>query len=113
FTRLKRWEESGVTGVAIHGSTRNGGYTGARDWAYIAHVKENLSIPVWANGDVKTPADAIRLFETANVDGVMIGRAALHNPFIFRDIVAHASGQPVHDEIDRRIDAMQRHLSEL
>src|SRR5438874_9934919 len=92
---LKRFEEIGVSAIAIHGGTSNEAYTGASDWAYIAHVKENLSIPVWGNGDVKTPADAIRLFETANVDGVMIGRAALHNPFIFRDIVAYASGQPV------------------
>jgi len=110
---LKRFEQIGVSAIAIHGRTRSEAYTGASDWKYIAHVKANLSIPVWGNGDVKTPADAIRMFETTNVDGVMIGRAALHNPFIFRDIVAHASGQPVVDEIDRRIDAMQRYLSKI
>jgi nifR3 family TIM-barrel protein len=110
---LKRFEEIGVAAIAIHGRTRNEAYTGASDWAYIAHVKQNLSIPVWGNGDVKTPADALRMFETTGVDGVMIGRAALHNPFIFRDIVALASGQPVVDELDRRIDAMQRYLSKI
>jgi tRNA-dihydrouridine synthase B len=110
---LKRFEEIGVAAIAIHGRTRSEAYTGASDWAYIAHVKENLSIPVWGNGDVKTPADALRMFETTGVDGVMIGRAALHNPFIFRDIVALAAGQPVVDEIDRRIDAMQRYLSKI
>jgi tRNA-dihydrouridine synthase B len=110
---LKRFEECGVSAIAIHGRTRNEAYTGASDWAYIAHVKANLTIPVWGNGDVKTPADALRMFAETKVDGVMIGRAALHNPFIFRDIVAHARGEEVVDEIDRRIDAMQRYLARI
>jgi tRNA-dihydrouridine synthase B len=114
---LKRFEESGVAAIAIHGRTRSEAYTGASDWGYIAHVKANLGIPVWGNGDVKTPADAIRMFEQTKVDGVMIGRAALHNPFIFRDIVAHANGEQVTyetiGELDRRIDAMQRYLAKI
>jgi tRNA-dihydrouridine synthase B len=111
---LKRFEDIGVAAIAIHGRTRNEAYTGASDWQYIAHVKSNLRIPVWGNGDVKTAADAIRMFETTGVDGVMIGRAALHNPFIFRDIHAYVSGeaQP-ENEIERRIDAMQRYLSKI
>ena len=83
---LKRFEEIGVAAIAIHGRTRKESYTGASDCAYIADVKKELSIPVWGNGDVKTPEDAVRMFEQTKVDGVMIGRAALHNPFIFRDI---------------------------
>ncbi|MFZ2492469.1 MAG: tRNA dihydrouridine synthase DusB [Thermoanaerobaculia bacterium] len=124
---LKRFEEAGVSAIAIHGRTRNEAYTGASDWAYIEHVKRDLSIPVWGNGDVKTPADAIRMFATTGVDGVMIGRAALHNPFIFRDIVVYAEalrsgaevdrlhGHVVHGaaEIERRIDAMKRYLSKI
>jgi tRNA-dihydrouridine synthase B len=123
---LERFEEIGVAAIAIHGRTRNEAYTGASDWEYIAHVKQNLSIPVWGNGDVKTAADAIRMFETTGVDGVMIGRAALHNPFIFRDIVEYGRGGqalmpvpadesagPPFDEIDRRVDAMQRYLSKI
>ena len=110
---LKRFEEIGVAAIAIHGRTRNEAYSGASDWSYIAQVKSELRIPVWGNGDVKTAADARRMFEQTGVDGVMIGRAALHNPFIFRDIMSFASGQPVHDEIDRRIDAMQRYLSKI
>src|SRR6266699_1113144 len=104
---LKRFEEIGVAAIAIHGRTRNEAYTGASDWGYIAYVKSQLTIPVWGNGDVKTAADAIRMFEQTGVDGVMIGRAALHNPFIFRDIAAYAAGTPVTNEIERRIDAMQ------
>jgi tRNA-dihydrouridine synthase B len=110
---LQRFEAAGVSAIAIHGRTRSEAYTGASDWAYIAHVKANLTIPVWGNGDVKTPADALRMFEQTKVDGVMIGRAALHNPFIFRDIVAFARGEQVIGEVDRRIDAMQRYLSKI
>jgi tRNA-dihydrouridine synthase B len=110
---LKRFEDIGVSAIAIHGRTRNEAYTGASDWGYIAAVKAELKIPVFGNGDVKTPADAIRMFETTAVDGVMIGRAALHNPFIFRDITAHVAGVRVTDEGDRRIDAMLRYLGKI
>jgi len=111
---LKRFEGLGVAAIAIHGRTRNEAYTGASDWEYIARVKSELTIPVWGNGDVKTAADAIRMFETTGVDGVMIGRAALHNPFIFRDIHAYVAGERhVENEIERRIDAMQRYLSKI
>jgi len=110
---LKRFEEIGVASIAIHGRTRNECYTGASDWTYIAGVKRELKIPVFGNGDVKTPEDAVRMFETTGVDGVMIGRAALHNPFIFRDIVTHVTGRKVEDEVDRRIDAMMRYLRKI
>jgi tRNA-dihydrouridine synthase len=98
-----------VASIAIHGRTRNEAYTGASDWGYIAQAKSELGIPVFGNGDVKTPADAIRMFETTGVDGVMIGRAALHNPFIFRDIVFGTST----NDVDHRLEAMQRYLSKI
>jgi tRNA-dihydrouridine synthase B len=107
---LQRFEEIGVAAIAIHGRTRNESYSGASDWGYIAQVKSELRIPVWGNGDVKVAGDAIRMFEQTKVDGVMIGRAALHNPFIFRDIV---SGDVATDELDRRIEAMHRYLAKI
>ncbi len=111
---LQRFEEIGVASIAIHGRTRNEAYTGASDWDYIARIKSELNIPVFGNGDVKTAADAIRMFETTGVDGVMIGRAALHNPFIFRDIQALILGVLTDkDEVDRRIDAMHRYLAKI
>jgi tRNA-dihydrouridine synthase B len=111
---LKRFEEIGVASIAIHGRTRNEAYTGASDWGYIGYVKSELKIPVFGNGDVKTPADALRMFEQTGVDGVMIGRAALHNPFIFRDIQAYVAGAPpAGSEVDCRIDAMQRYLAKI
>jgi nifR3 family TIM-barrel protein len=106
---LKRFEDIGVAAIAIHGRTRNEAYTGASDWGYIAQVKSELRIPVWGNGDVKTPADAKRMFEQTKVDGVMIGRAALHNPFIFRDIVFGTAT----NDLDHRMQAMQRYLDKI
>jgi tRNA-dihydrouridine synthase B len=110
---LKRFEAMGVASIAIHGRTRSEAYTGASDWAYIRSVKQELGIPVFGNGDVKTPQDAVRMFNDVGCDGVMIGRAALHNPFIFRDIVAYVSGETVHDEVERRIEAMTRYLAKI
>ncbi len=109
---LQRFEQIGVDAIAVHGRTRNEAYTGASDWDYIAHVKSALGIPVWGNGDVKSAGDALRMFEHSGVDGVMIGRAALHNPFIFRDITCGAAiGGGA--EVNRRIDAMQRYLAKI
>lgn len=110
---LKRFEEIGVSMIAIHGRTRQEKYTGASDWNYIRGVKAELGIPVFGNGDVKTPEDAVRLFRHTGCDGVMIGRAALHNPFIFRDILTHVSGVRVDDEVSRRISAMRRYLTKI
>jgi nifR3 family TIM-barrel protein len=110
---LKRFEEMGVASIAIHGRTRNEAYTGASDWDYIRSVKAELKIPVFGNGDVKSPADAVRMLEQTRCDGVMIGRAALHNPFIFRDIMAHLSGEVIQDEVGRRVEAMQRYLAKI
>ncbi|MGA7614890.1 MAG: tRNA dihydrouridine synthase DusB [Thermoanaerobaculia bacterium] len=110
---LKRFEEIGVASIAIHGRTRSEAYTGASDWAYIAQVKKEIRIPLFGNGDVKTPADAVRMVKETGCDGVMIGRAALHNPFIFSDIQAFVNGEAVPDEIDRRIEAMERYLRKI
>src|SRR5207253_2517382 len=110
---LRRFEEIGVAAIAIHGRTRTEAYSGASDWDYIAQVKSELRIPVWGNGDVKVAADAKRMFDQTNVDGVMIGRAALHNPFIFRDIVCGGGLQPAESELQRRIDVMQRYLDKI
>ncbi|MGH9459100.1 MAG: tRNA dihydrouridine synthase, partial [Thermoanaerobaculia bacterium] len=70
---LKRFEDIGVASIAIHGRTRQEAYTGASDWSYIAGVKKELRIPVFGNGDVKTPEDAMRMFRETGCDGVMIG----------------------------------------
>lgn len=77
--------EEGVEWVAIHGRTRAQGYEGRADWSYIAEVKSKVAIPVLGNGDIQTPRQACMMLKETGVDGVMIGRGALKNPYIFRD----------------------------
>ena len=79
-------EDCGLQGVALHGRTREQGYAGEANWDWIAKLKESVSIPVVGNGDVFSPEAAVKMFEHTKCDGVMIGRAASSNPWIFRQI---------------------------
>lgn len=82
----KTAEICGIDAISVHGRAACQGYSGTADWSIIARVKESVGIPVIANGDVNSPESAVRMFETTGCDGVMIGRAALGNPWIFRRI---------------------------
>ena len=83
----KAVEAAGAKAVAIHGRTRYQMYEGKSDWSYIKGAKEVVSIPVIGNGDVETPQDAKRMLDETGCDGVMIGRAALGNPWmIYRTV---------------------------
>ncbi|MBA3868285.1 MAG: tRNA dihydrouridine synthase DusB [Anaerolineae bacterium] len=79
-------ENVGVKAIAVHGRTASQGFTGTADWDVIRRVKEAVSIPVFGNGDVKNAADAARMLAETGCDGVMIGRAALGNPWLFHEI---------------------------
>ncbi len=85
-------EGEGAAAVAMHARTARQMFTGEADWSAIARLKETLSIPVIGNGDVKEPDDTLRLMAETGCDGVMIGRAATKNPWIFRQIAARRSG---------------------
>lgn len=76
-------EDNGASLVAVHGRTKAQAYNGEADWSAIAAVKQAVSIPVVGNGDVKTPEDIERRFAETGVDAIMIGRAAIGNPWIF------------------------------
>lgn len=76
--------DAGVSWVAIHGRSRAQAYKGQSDWDYIAEVKSKSPLPIIGNGDVLTPEQAVARYEESGVDAVMIGRAALRNPFIFQ-----------------------------
>ncbi len=79
-------ENCGLQAVALHPRTREQGYAGKSDWTRIAEVKAAVKIPVIGNGDILTPADAVRMIEETGCDAVMVGRTASSNPWIFRQI---------------------------
>lgn len=97
-------EEEGGALVAVHGRTKAQGYSGAADWEAIAEVRQAVSIPVIANGDVRTVADIQRIKELTGCTAVMVGRAAIGNPWIF----SRLDRNQVTDEQVRR--TVQRHL---
>ena len=79
-------EANGAQAVAVHARTRNQQYAGEADWTVISRVKQAVGIPVFGNGDVRSGRDAVRMWQETGCDGVMIGRAAQGNPWIFREI---------------------------
>lgn len=82
----KIMEDSGAAAIAVHGRTRQQYYSGRADWEVIRKIKEAVSVPVIGNGDVNSPESAEALLKQTGCDGVMIGRAARGNPWIFREI---------------------------
>jgi nifR3 family TIM-barrel protein len=101
----RRLEDHGASLVAVHGRTKAQGYTGLADWDAIAEVKQAVRIPVIGNGDVKRVADIARIRAHTGCDGVMIGRAAIGNPWIF-------AGKDREDvTLADKVALMRRHLA--
>lgn len=110
-------EANGASAVAVHGRTREQYYTGNADWDIISKVKAAVNIPVIGNGDITKPVDAKKMIEQTGCDGVMIGRAARGNPWIFKEVSHYlATGElierPTLDEVRKMILRHARMLVE-
>jgi tRNA-dihydrouridine synthase B len=86
--------DCGLAGITLHPRTRSQGFRGSSEWPHIARLKSMVSIPVIGNGDVVAPADGIRMMATTSCDGVMIGRGAIGNPWLFAGLMAAWKGEP-------------------
>lgn len=110
----ERLQDIGIKALSIHGRTRKQMYKGEADWTLIGKVKENprMHIPIFGNGDIDSPEKALEYKNRYGVDGIMIGRAAIGYPWIFREIKAYLNnGEKIAPpNADERVDAMIQHL---
>lgn len=107
-------EDAGADAIAVHARTREQFYTGEADWSIIKAVKDSVTVPVIGNGDVTGPLSASRMLSETGCDMVMVGRAALGNPWIFRDINAHLRDLSLimpPPPLSQRLLTMRRHIA--
>jgi nifR3 family TIM-barrel protein len=115
FTEVARaLAEAGVAGLALHARTKAQGYSGRADWDRIAELKAAVSVPVVGNGDVTTPEAALDLWRQTGCDAVMVGRAAVKSPWIFRQIEdLRTTGAYESPTVQDRVDLILEHFEEL
>lgn len=107
-------QKSGADALTIHARTRNQLFAGKSNWDIIKRVKQTVSIPVIGNGDITSPEDALRMYETTGCDSIMIGRGAIGKPWLFKQIKQFLQ-ECTYDKISpkRRIVLLQQHFYEL
>ena len=108
-------EDCGAAAITLHARTKAQGYSGKADWKMIAQLKNAVKIPVIGNGDISEPADARRMFDETGCDCVMVGRAALGNPWIFSRIKHHLNTGKIAPEpsVSERIEVAIRHYDSM
>jgi len=108
----KRFEDAGAQMLTLHARFAKQGFEGEADWRLIAQLREAVRVPLIGNGDVKSPEDALRMLDETGCDGVMVGRAAISNPWALQRIVAAVRGEAVPPEptIRERIETALDHL---
>lgn len=108
----KTIEKAGASAITVHGRTRSQYYSGSADWDIIKKVKESVNIPVIGNGDIRNCYEAKKALEKSNVDAIMIGRASLGNPWIFKQTVEYLkTGSVLPNPTDEeKLDTIIKHL---
>lgn len=112
-TLAEQLQDIGVAAISIHGRTKTQMYRGEADWTLIGETKANprLHIPVFGNGDITTPQQALEARHRYGVDGILIGRAAIGNPWIFEQTKALLSGgEPIMPTVSDRVDVCRQHI---
>lgn len=110
----ERLQDCGIAALTVHGRSRSQIYTGQADWNVIAQVKANprLTIPIIGNGDICTAEQARRAFDISGVDAIMVGRASIGAPWVFREITNGLHGLPDHLSTEEKMAIMRRLVSE-
>lgn len=111
----KQIEKAGASAITVHARTRSQGYSGKADWNIIKQVKENVSIPVIGNGDIKSCYDAKKMLDETNCDAVMIGRGCIGNPWIIKETIEYLEKgiEPKKVSYEERLDMILEHLNRL
>ena len=110
----EQMQEAGAEFITIHGRTRSQMYSGVADWKSIRKLKENVDVPVFANGDILTVDDAIRCIEESGADGVAVGRASMGDPTLIGRIEHFfATGEKLPEPtLDEKIEILKEHLNQ-
>lgn len=111
----RRFQDAGVKAITLHARFAKQGFEGEADWRLIQSLRNAVSVPLIGNGDVKKPEDALRMFRETGCDGVMVGRAAISNPWALRDITRAIQGLPAAaaPSMDERIQTALEHVERM